>query len=201
MNIMLDHIIFLVGTVLCLAASQTSINSMPGAAPWPSCDNQKISRSWEESSCLCLRQCRKETLATPVNLLCAFCQINILANSFQKKWLVKNSFQVFCNSICKAWCTYACVLSHVWLFVTPWTVVTCDTSGLLSAWDFSREEYCSGLPFFSSRGYSQPRDRNYILGISCVCRQILYDWANWEAHNAYINITRYKNIVTCFKWP
>jgi len=38
---------------------------------------------------------------------------------------------------------YACVLSCVWLFATPWTVA-CQTPLSMK---FSRQEYWSGLPF------------------------------------------------------
>ena len=35
-----------------------------------------------------------------------------------------------------------CMFSHVQLFATPWSVAP----GLLHLWEFSREEYWSGLP-------------------------------------------------------
>ena len=40
-------------------------------------------------------------------------------------------------------CVYAQLLSHVWLFATPWTVA-CQASLSMG---FSRQEYWSGLPF------------------------------------------------------
>ena len=36
-----------------------------------------------------------------------------------------------------------CVLSHLWLFATPWTVA-CQSSLFM---EFSRQAYWSGLPF------------------------------------------------------
>ena len=45
-----------------------------------------------------------------------------------------------------------CLLSHVWLFVTPWTVA-CQTSLWLG---FSRQEYWSGLPFPSPGDLPDP---------------------------------------------
>ena len=48
--------------------------------------------------------------------------------------------------------------SHVWLFVTPWTV-TCQASLSMG---FSRQEYWSGLPFPSPRDLPNP-------GIEPVC--------------------------------
>ena len=47
---------------------------------------------------------------------------------------------------------------------TPWTVAP----RLLCLWDFSRQEYWSGVPFYSSKGSSQPRDQTYISCISCT---------------------------------
>ena len=44
------------------------------------------------------------------------------------------------------WCVYTTdtmLLSHVWLFVTPWTVALQAPLSL----GFFRQEYCSGLPF------------------------------------------------------
>ena len=57
--------------------------------------------------------------------------------------------------------TDACVLSRVWLFVMPW-MVACQA---LLSMGFSRQEYCSGLPF-SSPGYlpnSEIKPRSRIL--------------------------------------
>ena len=38
---------------------------------------------------------------------------------------------------------FVCVLSHVWLFVTPWTIAHLAPLSM----EFSRQEYWSGLPF------------------------------------------------------
>ena len=43
----------------------------------------------------------------------------------------------------KLLCVLGCSVSHVLLFVTPWTV-SCQASLFM---EFSRQEYCSGLPF------------------------------------------------------
>ena len=51
------------------------------------------------------------------------------------------------------------VLSHVWLFVTPWTV-TCQAP--LSI-DFSRQEYWSGLPFPPPRDLPDPGNNLCLL--------------------------------------
>ena len=56
-------------------------------------------------------------------------------------------------------------LSHVRLFVTPWTVAY----QALQSMGFSRQEYWSGLPFPYSRGSSQPRDQTQVSCIADRC--------------------------------
>ena len=64
------------------------------------------------------------------------------------------------------------LLSHVWLFATPWTVAC---QAVLSM-DFPGKNTAVGC-FSSSRGFSQPRDQTHV---SCIGKQILYFWASWE---------------------
>ena len=68
-------------------------------------------------------------------------------------------------------------LSRVWLFATPWTVV-CQAS--LSVRVF-RQEHWSGLPFSSSGGSPQPRDRTLLSWVSFVTGGFLTCWATREA--------------------
>ena len=77
------------------------------------------------------------------------------------------------------------LLSHVWLFVTPWTVV-CQVPLPMG---FPRQEYWSGLPFPSPGGSSQPRDQTHI---SCIGKWILYHWATWEAVIYIIHRNKYR---------
>ena len=65
-----------------------------------------------------------------------------------------------------------CCLSHMWLFVTPWTRVL---QAALSM-GFSRQEYWSGFPCPPPGESSQPRDETCISGISCIGRWLLYQW-------------------------
>ena len=69
-------------------------------------------------------------------------------------------------------CVY--MLSCPWLFATPQTVA-CQAPMSMG---FSRQEYWSGLPFFSPGRSSQPRDGTWV---SCIGRWILDYWASWEA--------------------
>jgi len=49
---------------------------------------------------------------------------------------------------------YACVLSLVQLFATPWAV---EPARLLCPWDVSRQEYWSELPFPTPGDLPNPR--------------------------------------------
>ena len=59
-----------------------------------------------------------------------------------------------------------CVLSHVQLFVTPWTVAH---QAPLSV-GFSRQEYWSGLPFPSPGDLPNPGIKSHV---SCIGRWII----------------------------
>ena len=80
-----------------------------------------------------------------------------------------------------------CVLSHVQLCATPWTLA-CQ---MPLPMEFSRQEYWSGLPFPTS-GDLPDRDQTYISCVSCIGRQILYPCTNWEAQSVY-SITVFNN--------
>ena len=67
------------------------------------------------------------------------------------------------KDLCKRGSTAQCVLSHVshvWLFVTPWTVVPQAPQSMR----FSRQEYWSGLPFPS---HPQHRLENKSCFMEC----------------------------------
>ena len=66
------------------------------------------------------------------------------------------------------------LLSCVQLFVTPWTV-SCQPPLSIK---FSRQEYWSGLSFFSSGGSSQPRAQTLF---SCIAVRFFTIWATSEA--------------------
>ena len=73
-------------------------------------------------------------------------------------------------------CVSVCVcesLSHVWLFLTPWTIAR---QALLSM-EFSRQEYWSGLPC-PSPGDLPNLTHGSIPGLP-HCRQILYHLSHW----------------------
>ena len=76
---------------------------------------------------------------------------------------------------CSGMCTLS-HFSHVWLFLTPWTVAR--QAPLFMG--FSRQEYWSGLSF-PSPGDLLTQGSNLCLLWLLHCRQILYCWANGEA--------------------
>ena len=71
------------------------------------------------------------------------------------------------------WCVQS--LGCVWLFATPWT------TSLFCPWDFSRQEYWSGLPFSFSRVSSWSRDWTHVSCISCIAGGFFTCWAIGEA--------------------
>ena len=62
-------------------------------------------------------------------------------------------------------------------FAIPWTVVFQVPLSV----EFSRQEYWRGVAISYSRGLSQPRDRTYNSGVSCIGRQVLLALANLES--------------------
>ena len=70
-------------------------------------------------------------------------------------------------------CMHLCMLSHVWLFATLWTVA--HKAPLTMG--FPRQECWSGLPL-PPLGIFPTQGLNLHL---LHCRWILYHWATWEA--------------------
>ena len=79
----------------------------------------------------------------------------------------------------------SCMLSHVQLFVTLWTVA----HQALLFMGLSRQEHWSGLSFPPPEGSSQPSDGPQVSCVSCKGRRILYHYATWEVQP-----------LTCRKW-
>ena len=69
-------------------------------------------------------------------------------------------------------CTY--MLSHVWLFVTPWAIA-CQA---LLAIGFTRQEYWSGLPFPPPGDLPNPGIKPTCLVLSFIGRLIFYDYCH-----------------------
>ena len=87
-------------------------------------------------------------------------------------------------------CMCAQSLSHVQLFVIPWTVA-CQAPLPMG---FPRQEYWSSFPFPPEGIFPTQRSTS----ISCIGRWILYYWATWEAQwSAYmiVNAARLNEIT------
>ena len=76
-----------------------------------------------------------------------------------------------CVCVCVCVCVYVCVLSHVQLFVTPWTVCSLPDSSVHGILQARILEWVA-TSFF--RGSSRPRDGTHIYCISCIGRWVLY---------------------------
>ena len=85
-----------------------------------------------------------------------------------------------------------CALSHVHLFVAPWTVgcqaplpvesVDCNLPGY-SVYGIFRQEILEWVAISYSRGSSWPRDRTWV---SCAGKWILHHWAHLGSPYLYM---------------
>ena len=78
-----------------------------------------------------------------------------------------------CVCVCVCVCgvhMHICMLSHVQLFVTPWTVSPPGSS----VQRISQARVLEAVAISSSRGAARPRDQTRISYVSCTGRQILY---------------------------
>ena len=67
-------------------------------------------------------------------------------------FLLNNNTQIGITFRVPSLCMHAFVLSHVWLFATPWTVACWTPLSM----EFSRQEYWNGLPFPSPGDLPDP---------------------------------------------
>ena len=74
-----------------------------------------------------------------------------------------------------AW-VHCCMLSHVGLFSSPWTIVHKAPLSMGPP----RQEYWSELSFPPPRGSSQPRDWTHVFYSPCIGRRVLHPWDTWE---------------------
>ena len=91
------------------------------------------------------------------------------------------------------------LLSHVWLFVTPWIVAHQAPLSM----GFPKQKYWSELPFPSPRDLPNPGDQTRV---SCIGRRILYCWATREAPGTIMGRTSltpywiYFSLTFVFYW-
>ena len=72
----------------------------------------------------------------------------------------------------------ACVLSHVRLFATPWTITLQAPLPI----EFSRQEYLSALPFPSPGDLSDPGIKSMSLTSPALAGRFFTTSTTWEAH-------------------
>ena len=77
-------------------------------------------------------------------------------------------------------------------FVTPWTVAHQASLSM----GFPKQEYWSELSFPSAEDMG-PRDRSHV---SCIGRQILYQWGSQEDHIIELTNVRLKKKKICKKF-
>ena len=75
------------------------------------------------------------------------------------------------NKLALWWCSVLCS--------TLWDPMNYSLPGSMSI-EFSRQEYWRGYRFLLW-GIFWPRQHTHISWVSCIGRQILYNWAIWEA--------------------
>ena len=75
-----------------------------------------------------------------------------------------------------------CVLSHVRLFVAPWTVARQAPLSI----GFSRQEYCSGLLFPSAGDLLHPGIKPTSPGAPALAGGFFTTSATWEAHSELV---------------
>ena len=113
-------------------------------------------------------------------------------HNFMSQLLI-SSLSVCLSSICLSVnlsCAPAQSLSHIWLFVIPWTVA-CQFSLCM---EFSRQEYWSGCHFLH-QGIFLTQGLNPTSGIG---RQILYHWATRKTHLSSVYLSVYHPIGSRF---
>ena len=81
----------------------------------------------------------------------------------------------------------ACMLSHVWLFVTSWTCLPGS-----SVHEIFQARILEWVAISYSRGSSQHRDWTHL---SCIGRRILYHWATWEAQSICSSRQKGTNVI------
>ena len=81
-----------------------------------------------------------------------------------------------CEQSWSQWSVYAQLLSHVRLFGTPWTVAHQAPLSM----EFSRQEYWSGLPFYSPGDLPDPGIEP-VSSSSCIAGRFFTLWAVGEA--------------------
>ena len=116
---------------------------------------------------------------------CSICIQNIIQSLKRKKNLLcagkwMNLEGIMLGKISHVW---AWVLSHVWLFVTPWTVAHQPSLSV----KFSSQVYQSELSFPSPRGHPTPRNKPTSLASPVSAGRFFSSWTT-RSQNKYCMI-------------
>ena len=87
-------------------------------------------------------------------------------------------------------CILSC-FSHVWLFVTPWTVALQIP---LSMW-FSKQDYWSGLPFPSPGDLPDPEMEPAPLASPALAGRFCTTSATWEANITWLHSPSISSVI------
>ena len=88
---------------------------------------------------------------------------------------------------------YVCVLGHVRLFATSWTVA-CQASLSMG---FSRQEYWSGLPFPSAGNIPDPRIKPTSLMSPALAGGFFTTSATWDMGIRVISFSYFQGYILC----
>ena len=96
-----------------------------------------------------------------------------------KYFVIFSLMHIVCVCVCVCVCaqarTRAQSLSHIWVFVIPWSLPGSFVHGIFQA------RVLEQVAVSYSRGSSSPRNQTCVSCASWIVRQILYHLATWEA--------------------
>ena len=123
---------------------------------------------WQTDSLLLHRQGSVSFLFSFLKLISFLYYTKVVSLNF-KPWHLEGESYMFLT-----WMNgneYVHVLSHVWLFATPWTVACQST-------EFSRPRILEWVAYAFSRGSSWPKNQT---GVSCIIGGVFTSWNTREA--------------------
>ena len=90
--------------------------------------------------------------------------------------------------------SWACVLSHVHLFVTPWTIIDHQAPLFM---EFFRQEYWSGLLLPSPEDLPNPGFEPMSHASPALAGEFFTSWASRVAHSSHLPSSKNGYIIMC----